>query len=111
MSTDDADSETTRVTKKGQVTIPKELREEYGIEPGDEVVWRDSDEGIVVRKANRGSARGMLVPDDTPPAKRAEIAEELERRVRDHRTAVEERILDDVEGIEGVEDVGDAADE
>jgi len=27
----DTDGETTRITRKGQVTIPKELREEYGL--------------------------------------------------------------------------------
>jgi AbrB family looped-hinge helix DNA binding protein len=37
-------SETTRVTEKGQTTIPKELREKYDLDPGDEVVWIDTDE-------------------------------------------------------------------
>ena len=33
MSTgNDTDGETTRITRKGQVTIPKKLREEYGLE-------------------------------------------------------------------------------
>lgn len=96
MSTDDDfERETTRVTRKGQVTIPKQFREEFGLEPGDEVVWQTADAGIVVRKANRASARGMLVPDDTPPEKRAEIAEEFERRVRDHRQRIEEDLLEE----------------
>jgi AbrB family looped-hinge helix DNA binding protein len=30
-------SESTRVTEKGQATIPKELREKYDFGPGDEV--------------------------------------------------------------------------
>ncbi len=35
---------THRVGPKGQVVIPKDLRDEFGIEPGDEVVlWRDGD--------------------------------------------------------------------
>ena len=78
-------SESTRVTEKGQATIPKHLREKYDLEPGDEVVWVDSDEGIVVKKRTRTGGRGMLVPDDTPEGKREEIAEELERRVRKRR--------------------------
>lgn len=78
-------SESTRVTEKGQATIPKHLREKYDLEPGDEVVWVDTDEGIVVKKRTRTGGRGMLVPDDTPEGKRDEIAEELERRVRKRR--------------------------
>lgn len=35
---------TYKVGPKGQVVIPKNLRDEFGIEPGDEVTfWRDGD--------------------------------------------------------------------
>jgi AbrB family looped-hinge helix DNA binding protein len=35
---------THKVGPKGQVVIPKHLREAFGIEPGDEVLfWRDGD--------------------------------------------------------------------
>lgn len=78
-------SNSTRVTEKGQATIPKDLREKYDLEPGDEVIWIDTDEGIVVKKRTRTSGRGMLVPEDTPEEKREEIAEELGNRVRDRR--------------------------
>lgn len=96
MSTDDeTETETTRITRKGQVTIPKEFREEFDLEPGDKVIWQSGEEGIVVRKANRSSARGMLVPDDTPSEKREEVAQELERRVREHRAVIETDLLDE----------------
>ena len=78
-------SKSTRVTEKGQATIPKELREKYDLEPGDEVVWVDTDEGIVVKKRTRTSGRGMLLPDDTSEAEREAVAEELGRRVRERR--------------------------
>jgi AbrB family looped-hinge helix DNA binding protein len=78
-------SKSTRVTEKGQATIPHELREKYDLEPGDEVVWLDTDEGIIVKKRTRTGGRGMLVPDDTPDEKREEIAEELSQRVRERR--------------------------
>lgn len=84
-------TESTRITDKGQATIPKELREKYNLEPGDEVVWVDTDEGIVVKKRTRTSGRGMLVPDETSAEKREEIAEELEQRVRDRRDRNYER--------------------
>jgi len=78
-------SNSTRVTEKGQATIPKDIREKYGLDPGDEVVWMDTNEGIVVKKRTRTGGRGMLVPDDTSEEKREEIAEELGQRVRDRR--------------------------
>lgn len=78
-------SETTRVTEKGQATIPKELRDKYDLEPGDEVVWIDTDEGIVVKKRTKTGARGHLVSEETSREKREEVAAELQRRVRDRR--------------------------
>ena len=78
-------SQSTRVTEKGQATIPKELREKYNLEPGDEVIWVDTDEGIVVKKRTRTGGRGMLIPDDTSDEKREEIAEELGQRIRNRR--------------------------
>jgi AbrB family looped-hinge helix DNA binding protein len=77
--------QSTRVTEKGQATIPKELREKYDLEAGDEVVWVDTDDGIVVKKRTHTAGRGMLIPDDTSDEKREEIAEELGQRVRDRR--------------------------
>lgn len=78
-------SKSTRVTEKGQATIPKELREKYDLEPGDEVVWLDSDDGILVKKRSRMEARGMLLPDDVSEEEREAIADELERTIRERR--------------------------
>lgn len=36
------------VTSKGQVTIPKAVRDLLGIEPGTEVEFRRTDDGVVV---------------------------------------------------------------
>jgi len=47
-----------RVTEKGQVTIPKELRDALGIGPGSEVAFERADDAIVVRKVEGGSNRG-----------------------------------------------------
>lgn len=82
---DEGDDRTTRVTRKGQVTIPKDLREEFGLEEGDEVVWQRDDDGIRVRKATRSAGRGMLVGDDVSEERREEIARELETEIRERR--------------------------
>lgn len=78
-------SQTTRITEKGQATIPHELREKYDLEPGDEIVWLDGDDGILVKKRTRMDARGMLLPDDISDDEREAIAQELERALREKR--------------------------
>jgi antitoxin PrlF len=47
-----------RVTEKGQVTIPKALRDALGIGAGTEVAFERADDAIVVRKVEGGSKRG-----------------------------------------------------
>lgn len=39
-----------RVTEKGQVTIPKEVREELGIRPGDEIEFVEREDGYQIKK-------------------------------------------------------------
>lgn len=52
-----------RVTEKGQVTIPKELRDALGIGAGTEVEFERRKDTIVVRKARAGTTRGTLLVD------------------------------------------------
>ena len=85
MSTDDIESKTTRITRKGQVTIPKELRDEFGLEEGDKIRWQGDEDGIRIRKATQPAGRGMLVDEDISTEKREEIAEEMEDRIRERQ--------------------------
>ena len=39
-----------RMTSKGQVTIPKHVREKLGIGPGDEVGFREEGQAMIVEK-------------------------------------------------------------
>lgn len=48
-----------RVTQKGQVTIPKELRDELGIGAGSEVDFERADDTILIRKADIDPSRGQ----------------------------------------------------
>ncbi len=47
-----------RVTEKGQVTIPKELRDALGIGAGTEVEFERRRDAIVVRKSRMANKRG-----------------------------------------------------
>ena len=42
------------VTERGQVTLPKSLREQFGIKPGMVVRFDPSSEGLVIRKVTSG---------------------------------------------------------
>lgn len=46
---------TQRMGAKGQVVIPKDLRERAGLGPGDDVAFEPIDDGIVIRRASRPS--------------------------------------------------------
>jgi AbrB family looped-hinge helix DNA binding protein len=51
-----------RVTSKGQVTIPKAIREEFGLMPGTEVEFVEKGGAIQVRKVEGGSkSRGREI--------------------------------------------------
>ncbi len=50
-----------RVTEKGQVTIPKHLRDELGIGSGTEVEFHRDDQCIVIRKLDNGDTRGSRI--------------------------------------------------
>lgn len=41
------------VTRKGQVTVPIELRRKYGIEEGMKIIFEDSTSGIVLKVVPR----------------------------------------------------------
>ena len=75
--------------ERGQVTLPKELRERFNILGGDEVVVRETDDRIVIEK----------------PVTRVDLAEGYRRRgERD------ERIAEEMAGVSREADglVGDA---
>jgi AbrB family looped-hinge helix DNA binding protein len=81
--------ETRTVGERGQVTLPKELRERFNIQGGDEVVVRETDDRIVIEK----------------PVTRADLAEGYRRRAER-----DERIAENMAGVsdEANDHVGDA---
>ncbi len=54
---------TVRVTEKGQVTIPKHLRDALGIGAGTEVVFERKGAGVLLRKAADQPTRGRELVD------------------------------------------------
>ncbi|MGI8623727.1 MAG: AbrB/MazE/SpoVT family DNA-binding domain-containing protein [Solirubrobacteraceae bacterium] len=50
-----------RVTAKGQITIPQELRERMGLGPGAEVEVVPAEEGALIRPVTRSTRGSELV--------------------------------------------------
>lgn len=87
-----------RVTTKGQVTIPKEIRDALGIEPGDEVTFEESDSGYEIRKKEPTAAdgedpfekyRGSADSDETMADRMRRLRGEYPRGVSDDSDTAE----------------------
>lgn len=81
-----------RVTAKGQVTIPKEIREALGIEPGDEIAFEKADSGYKIQKKEPTTAdggdpfekyRGSADSDETMTDRMRRLRGEFPREVDD----------------------------
>lgn len=77
-----------RVTTKGQVTIPKEIRDALGIEPGDEITFRKDESGYRIQKKAPTTAdgddpfekyRGAAESDATMPERMRRLRSEYPR--------------------------------
>ena len=64
-----------KITTKGQVTIPQKLRKMLGVRPGDKIVFEASDDGkVLIRNIDsRVSLAGFLKPHITRTATDQEI--------------------------------------
>lgn len=77
-----------RVTSKGQVTIPKEVRDKLGIEPGDEVGFREDGEAFIVEKV-------VTHPGETEGQKTVRLLVEFGERMRREGKVVDDGLTVD----------------
>jgi len=62
-----------KITSKGQVTIPKEIRDDFGFLPGTEVEFVREGGGIRVRKLPGGRTRGEEIVERLKKASGGDI--------------------------------------
>ena len=80
--------ETSVLTSKGQLLIPKRLRKKYGIEAGVKVMFEETDSGLKIQPLNEKyikSLRGIL-------ASTGKLKEEM-KAYKDEEKKLEERKL------------------
>lgn len=74
-----------KVTSKGQVTVPKAVRDALGIKEGDQVVFRvEGDRAVLARTPDFLALAGSMA---VPAAKRNVAWDEVVRRTRANRGA------------------------
>ena len=64
------------MTSKGQTTIPKDVRDAAGLQPGDRMHFTVLDDGTIIVRVKRRSLRGLAIK---PPGGKHVTVEELSR--------------------------------
>ncbi|MBD3196721.1 MAG: AbrB/MazE/SpoVT family DNA-binding domain-containing protein [Candidatus Lokiarchaeota archaeon] len=52
--------EESKISSKGQITIPKDIREKMGLKAGDKVIFESIAEGIFLRKKEESNYQKIL---------------------------------------------------
>ena len=88
-----------RITSKGQVTIPKHIRDKLGVMPGDEVGFREDGQAVILENVSAQSASEKVMQ----AIQRAqELVKQMQRdgRMEPLGTSVDE-FMDDLRGYSG----------
>jgi len=67
------------VSEKGQVTIPKEIRDVLKLKKGDRVIFLDKDDQVVIRKAKTGRLSETLQNQEPWKEKALELQKKLRK--------------------------------
>ena len=77
--------ETSGLTTKGQLLIPKQLRDKYGFKPGVKIVFEETVDGVLIKPMNEQyfkSFAGIL--------KRGNLAIDM-KKIKEEEKALEEK--------------------
>lgn len=69
-----------KITSKGQVTIPEEIRREYRLQAGDQVQWEITDRGTIELRKAGGSLEDLARV--LPRPSRTATVEDMDAAVR-----------------------------
>ena len=66
-----------KMSKKGQIVIPKEIREKFGIQPGDAVIFKIQGNKVIIEKIQEKMSE--ILKNSKP----VENSLEFQRKIRD----------------------------
>jgi AbrB family looped-hinge helix DNA binding protein len=69
------------VTSKGQITLPRRIRERLGVKPGDRVAFRERSDGTIVVEAETVSFMDLF--GVIKPRKRGVTLEDMDKAIAD----------------------------
>ncbi len=49
-----------KITSKGQVTIPKDIREKFNLKKGDKIIFEDINGTIIIKKIHKNSLNSFM---------------------------------------------------
>ena len=75
----------TRITSQGRTSVPREVRRQFGMGPGDEIIWSEEDGRLVVRVRGThtlGDVRKALAlpPTEAPVDVKAAIRDRMRKK-------------------------------
>jgi AbrB family looped-hinge helix DNA binding protein len=74
-----------KMTEEGQISVPAEIRQKFGIGPGSVLEWREEGDHLVLRKAGGYTFEDIhraLFPTPPEPRTLEEMKEGISRYVR-----------------------------
>ena len=80
--------ETSVLTTKGQLLIPKRIRNKYGIKSGVKVIFEETDKGVIIRPMNEdyfNSFMGILKSD-------GELKEEMKQYKQEEKKLEDKKL-------------------
>ena len=71
------------VYKKGQIVIPKNIREMFGIKPKTKMVFEVEDDKIILRKVGSVIDDFQRIAESGPSISKIDVDKEYEKQIRD----------------------------
>ncbi len=70
----------TKISKGFQTVVPSEIRKKFDVGPGDILVWKSTDDGVVVRFRKKVTIEDVFGVIDGPKTDAVDLKKKVQRR-------------------------------